>query len=117
MEEKDENEIGKLRKQAQEYVDLKLNILKLEIYEKLSLIGASMISSFIIIILILCFIMSVFLAFAFYLGELFHSYGLGFLVSGLIYIVLLILFVMLFRKPLKTFIINKTIQLFTSNDE
>lgn len=117
MEEKTENEIGLLRKQVSEYADVKLRIMKLELFEKLALLGASLVSSFIVIILILLFISSLFLAFAFYLGELFKNYGLGFLVSGGIYLFLLILFMMLIRKPLKELIINKTIQLFMHDDE
>lgn len=117
MEEKTENEIGLLRKQVSEYAEVKLRIMKLELFEKLALLGASLVSSFIVIILILLFISSLFLAFAFYLGELFQNYGLGFLVSGGIYLFLLILFIMLIRKPLKELIINKTIQLFMHDDE
>jgi hypothetical protein len=117
MEEKEQNEIGKLRKQGSEYFDLKLRILQLEMYEKASLLGASLISSMIVIVLVLFFITSLFLAFAFYLGQTLHNYALGFLISGGIYLLVLILFLFLFRKPMKTFIINKTIQLFTQNDE
>jgi hypothetical protein len=117
MEEKHENEIGKMRKQTSELVDIKIALVKLEVYEKVSMIGASIISGMIVMILILFFITSLFLSFALYLGELFQSFPLGFLLSGAIYLLLLLLFLFLFRRPMKAFIINKTIQLFTSNHE
>ena len=117
MEDSSENEIGLLRKQVSEYADIRLRLLKLDIYEKLSLLGASLLSSMIVVILTLFFITSVFLAVAFYLGSVFKNYGLGFLVSGGIYLILLLLFVLVFRKPMKQFIISKIIQLFMHDDE
>ena len=97
MSEQKGNPISDLKQQLIEYVDLKVKILKLEIYEKASLISASLASGLIIVLLVTFFVLSLFLSFAFYLGQLLNNYALGFGISGLLYLILLILFFVAFK--------------------
>jgi len=112
MSEQKGNPISDLKQQLIEYVDLKVKILKLEIYEKASLISASLASGLIIVLLVTFFVLSLFLSFAFYLGQLLNNYALGFGISGLLYLILLIVFFVAFKNSFKKYITNKLILLF-----
>jgi hypothetical protein len=119
MSEQNNSPLNALKQQLTEYIDLKVELLKLEFYEKASLLSASLASGLIVILLITFFVLSLFLSFAFYLGQLLHNYALGFGLSGLLYLVLLILFFVAFKSSFKKYITNKLIQLFAaeSNEE
>lgn len=76
---------------AKEYVDTQLELIKLKSIAKASRIGATIIldSSKLILVLLIIFFVS--LSLGFWLGELMESNALGFLTTGIIFFIILLL--------------------------
>jgi len=91
--------IDNIRKEVQEYVEIKLDLLRLHLAEHLSRL-LSNVSTMIIIGYLVCLIL-MFLSFAagFYIGTLLHSTEAGFLCVAGFYTLLLIAF-LVFRKQI-----------------
>lgn len=98
------------------YAELKLELLKLNAYEK----GGKIIShlSYDLLLMLLAFFATlfIFLAIGFYLGELLESMGAGFAVVAILYI-LLIGIIMKNRKSIQFKIMNIIISALTGNDD
>ncbi len=118
MQEEINNPIKDFKDKTAEYLELRVELLKLEIFEKSSQLSASLAVGIITIILIMFFALSLFLALAFYIGQQLHNYAQGFLYSGLVYLIILILFILFGRNSIKKYVTNKVIKLFnTTADE
>ncbi len=76
---------------AKEYVDTQLELLKLKSIAKASRIGATIILDSTKLILVLLIIFFVSLSLGFWLGELMGSNALGFLTTGIIFFIILLL--------------------------
>lgn len=100
-----------------DYVEAKVELFKINAYEKIAQVSAVLFSS--VIIVLAGFFVLLFLSISggLYLGSLFNSNALGFLIIAGIYI-LLLLFVIIFRKKLlEKQIVDKVIeQLFKNED-
>lgn len=92
-----------------EYVDTRIDLVKLKVIAKSSrIIGALVVDvSKLVLLLIIIFFFS--LALGFYLGELLGSYSLGFLATGGIFLVLLLL-IKLFEPKLEAKVMDITIR-------
>ena len=93
--EKDAGEIFReLKKDLSAYVELKLELLKLNTYERTGKVIAVL--SYGVILLFLAFfaILFIFLALGFFLGDLFGSVGSGFGVVAVLYLLLIGIIVM-----------------------
>ena len=115
--DKDSGEIfQKLKKDASAYIELKLELLKLNTYERTGKVITLL--SYGIILLLLAFfaILFIFLALGFYLGTIFNSLGIGFGIVALLYLVLIFLTVR-FQLMIKEKIMNLIISALMSNDE
>lgn len=90
MEEQKFSFTGSYQK-AKEYLDTQIEILKLKAISKSSrIVGAVVLDvSKVVIVLIILFFWS--LALGFWLGELMNSYSLGFLATGGIFLVILLI--------------------------
>jgi len=98
-----------------EYVELKSERARLELIESSAKITAYLSSAIIIVILIMFFLLSLLVAGSFFLGQCLHNYGIGFLISAGIYLLLLLFFLMSWKKRSERSIINKIIQLTNSD--
>jgi hypothetical protein len=61
--------------------------------------------------------MSLVIALSFFMGQYLHNYGLGFLISAGVFLVLLLIFVLAIRKSTEISITNKIIQLTGENEQ
>lgn len=90
------------------YVNNRIGYLKLHFLERLSqtssLLAFGLIVAF-LIVSVFCFAL---VALGFYLGEILHSNAAGFGVVALCWLLLLVL-VLLFRNPIKSYFLNRTI--------
>jgi hypothetical protein len=116
MEADKEQPIKALKIQVTEYVELKAEHTRLGLIESTAKITAYFASTLIIVVLILFFVLAMFVAVSFFIGQMLGSFGLGFLISGVIYLLVLGLFLLAFKKKLELYIINKIIDL-TDGDQ
>ena len=94
-------EIGKLIQEIKEYLDLKYDIARLDITEKIVVLFSVFYSFMIFVILVPGILMFLSFALAYYLGLVFGGYHWGFLVVGGLYFIIAIIF-LIFRKRLIT---------------
>ena len=94
-------EIGKLIQETKEYLDLKYDIARLDITEKIVVLFSVFYSFMIFIILVPGIFMFLSFALAYYLGLIFGGYHWGFLAVGGLYFIIAIIF-LIFRKRLIT---------------
>ncbi|WP_196940995.1 phage holin family protein [Sphingobacterium pedocola] len=108
MEEQKFSFSGSFQK-IQEYVDTRIDLIKLKVVSRSSrIIGALIVDvSKLVLLLIIIFFFS--LALGFYLGELLGSYSLGFLATGGIFLVLLLM-IKFFEPKLEAKLMDITIQ-------
>ncbi len=95
------NDIAKLFEDVKEYLDLKYDIARLDITEKMVLIFTQFYSFFLFILIVPSIFLFFSFALSFYLGSLFDANYIGFLIVGLIYFLFAIFFFTL-RKTLIT---------------
>ena len=115
--EKDSGEIfHKLKKDLSAYVELKLELLKLNTYERTGKVIAVL--SYGIILLFLAFfaILFIFLALGFFLSDWFGSAGFGFGAVAVLYI-LLIGIIILNKDRISNKVLNVVLSALTTNDD
>ncbi|WP_262245074.1 phage holin family protein [Parapedobacter soli] len=117
MEEKKFSINGTFRK-SKEYIDTRIKLAKLKFVERSSRLVASLATDGLKGILLLFVVFYLSLALGFFLSELLGSSALGFLVTGGIFL-LLIVVVSAFEQPLERFFMNLSIKRFLQkwNDE
>lgn len=76
---------------AKEYVDTQLELLRLKAISRSSRIGATIILDMTRVLLVLLIVFFMSLALGFFLAELLRSYALGFLATGAIFLVILLI--------------------------
>ncbi len=94
-------EIGKLIQEIKEYLDLKYDIARLDITEKIVVLFSVFYSFMILVVLIPGIFMFLSFALSYYLGLVFGGYHWGFLIVGGLYFILAVIF-LIFRKRLIT---------------
>jgi hypothetical protein len=97
------------------YAELKIELFKLGAYERMGTVISVL--SYGLILLIVGFFLTlfIFLALGFFLSEWLHSTGIGFSIIAVIYL-LLTGAVLLFRNPIRTYILNAVLTALTNND-
>ncbi|HWK99079.1 MAG TPA: phage holin family protein [Parapedobacter sp.] len=110
--------INGVYQKSKEYIDTRFKLFKLKLVERSSRLIASLITDGLKGILAVFVIFYLSLALGFYLSELLGSSALGFLATGGIF-VLLIIVVSAFENPLERFFMNLSIKRFLQkwNDE
>ena len=105
-----------LKKDLSAYVELKLELLKLNTYERTGKVIAVL--SYGVILLFLAFfaILFIFLALGFFLGDLFGSAGSGFGVVAVLYL-LLIGIIIMNKDRISNKVLNVVISALTTNDD
>jgi len=117
MEEK-KFSINGVYQKSKEYIDTRFRLFKLKLVERSSRLIASLITDGLKGVLAIFVIFYLSLALGFYLSELLGSSALGFLATGGLF-VLLIIIVSAFENPLERFFMNLSIKRFLQkwNDE
>ena len=117
MEEK-KFSINGVYQKSKEYIDTRFKLFKLKLVERSSRLIASLITDGLKGILALFVVFYLSLSLGFYLSELLGSSSLGFLATGGIFIVLIVV-VSAFEAPLERFFMNLSIKRFLQkwNDE
>ena len=113
--EKDAGEIFReLKKDLSAYVELKLELLKLNTYERTGKVITVL--SYGVILLFLAFfaILFIFLALGFFLGDLFGSVGSGF---GVVAVLYLLLIGIINKDRISNKVLNVVISALTTNDD
>lgn len=106
------DEFNDIRKDVLEYIDIKLDLIRLHTTENLSRIFSNIATMAVIGYLL--FLIVIFLSFSagFYLGSLLNSIELGFLCMAGLYIILLILFLLFRKKIIERPVIKAMVRLF-----
>lgn len=92
------------------YIDNRIQLIKLELISALANVAAGLISSFLLLGMGLIFLIMFNFALAFYLGSLFENQALGFLVVGLIYVLLFVLYYYFFRNTVDKKVKDKIVK-------
>lgn len=110
--------INGVYQKSKEYIDTRFKLFRLKLVERSSRLIASLVTDGLKGILAVFVVFYLSLALGFYLSELLGSSALGFLATGGIFVLLIIL-VSAFENPLERFFMNLSIKRFLQkwNDE
>lgn len=115
--EKDSGKVfHELKDDLKTYAELKLELLKLEAYEKAGKIISNLSYDLLLLFLAFFAVLFIFLAIGFYLGELLRSMGAGFAVVAILYL-LTIGIIMKNKNGVQRKIMNVMISVFTAKDD
>lgn len=109
--------ITEMRKELHEYVNLRIEVLKLTIYEKSAKVTAAMASALVIAFLVLFLLLFVFLAASNWFGQMLDNTAAGYGLVALFYLVLLFIFLMVRKKYFEQPIIDKMIDVLIEDDD
>ena len=110
--EKTTNAFEAIKTQAEEYLDNRITLVKLQIAEKGSKLFATLFTGFVIVILAFCVIIFLSIMAGDWFAVLLGSQFKGFAVIGGIYILALLFVLTTGRRLVSSFLINKIIKLF-----
>jgi len=99
------------------YIDNRIQLIKLELISALANVAAGLISSFLLLGMGLIILIMFNFALAFYLGSLFENQALGFLVVGLIYVLLFVLYYYFFRNTVDKNVKDKIVKIIFMADK
>lgn len=104
------NAIKNLVKEGRDYIDTRMQLFKLNAVNKVSEIGSSIASTFIIGFIFFLFVIILSIGLGFLLGEITGKIYYGFFIVAAFYLLIGIIFYFLRHKLLKTCISNKIIK-------
>ncbi|MDR0232603.1 MAG: phage holin family protein [Dysgonamonadaceae bacterium] len=98
-----------IKKDLTAYITLKLEVLKLDVYEKSSVFSSLLLYGLILLLVVFFAFLFLFLALGLYLGQLLDSFGTGMVLVAVLYV---IAFVVLLwqRKKIQNWLINLFVQ-------
>jgi hypothetical protein len=102
--------IDNIKKEIQEYVEVKLDLLKLHIAEHLSRLLSNAVTMFIAGFFLFLILLFISFASGFYLGSVLHSNEAGFLCIAGFYFLVLIVFLMLRKKIVEKPVIKSVVR-------
>lgn len=103
-----------ITQKAKEYVQNYKDLAYLQVVEKVSRLVPSAVTGVITIVCLLFVIFYLSIALALFLGELFNSYALGFTVTGLLFLLVIVL-IFVFGNSIKKKITDATIRVLLNN--
>ena len=107
--------VVELKKDLTSYVELKLELLKLNTYERTGKVISVLSYGLVLLFLAFFCILFLFLALGFYLGEILNSIGAGFGIVAVLY-VLIILLTIKNKQKISTKVVNEVIAALLTND-
>jgi pilus assembly protein TadC len=99
-----------LKAQILEYIELKTELTRLSLIEYVAKVASFIFAAIVGIIIISLVFLSIFIAISFFIGQLVHSYGLGFLISAVIYLLILWYFATIGRRKVQNYMIKKILE-------
>ncbi len=116
MEKETGQVFRELKDDLSSFVELKLDLLKLNTYERVSKVLAILSYGVVVLFVVFLAILFLFLALGFYLGDVFNSNALGFGAVALLYI-LVVIIVILSKDKISALIRNIMIASMMGDDE
>lgn len=116
MEKDSENIFGKLKDDLTAYVKLKLELLKLNTYERIGELTAILSYGLVLLFLAFFSVLFIFIALGFWLGEVLDSAAAGFGIVAALYLVCIGI-ILLARKKLREKVLNVVIAALMAHDE
>lgn len=116
MEKDSDKFFRELKDDVSAYMELKLELLKLSTYERTGKVIAVLSYGLILLFLAFFAILFIFLALGFFLGDLLSSFGLGFGIVAVLYVLLLGV-IILNKDKISTQVLNEVIGALTMNDD
>ncbi len=114
--DKDASEIFRnLKQDISDYAGLKFEIIKLDTYERIGKVIATLSYGIVLVTLIFFVILFIFLALGFYLGSVFESEGLGFALVTAIYLSMIVLLI-LNKKWVHSIVLNNIVETMMTKD-
>jgi hypothetical protein len=105
-------DIDSIRKDIQEYIEVRLDLLRLHTAENISRILSSAVNAAVIGYLLLIILLFLSFAGGFFFGSLLHSNELGFLCVAGFYLLVLVIFLVVRKQVVEKPIINAIMKLF-----
>ena len=105
-----------IKKDLTSYITLKLEILKLDVYEKSSVFSSLLLYGLILILVVFFAFLFLFLALGFYLGQLLNSLGTGMILVAVLYIIVFCILLWQ-RKKIQNWFMNLFVEQITGNED
>lgn len=83
-----------------EYIENRIELVKLGLVSVLANLSAKLISSFLMLLFLLFILLMLSLSLAYYLGQLYENIALGFAAVGGIYLLIFIIYMLVAKKPI-----------------
>jgi len=109
--------ISELRKELNQYVNLRMELMQLTIYEKSAKVVAAFASSMVMAFLGFFLMLFVFLALANWMGEILSSLAAGYGIVAGFYLIMLLIFMAVRKKYFEKPIIDKMIDVLMEDDD
>jgi len=93
-----------------EYIDNRIQLVKLGLVSVLANLTAKLISSFLTLLIALIILFMFSISLAFYFGELYQNNALGFAIVGGIYLIIFIAYILFAKKPIDIKVKDKIVQ-------
>jgi hypothetical protein len=113
----DKNELRNFSDDVKEYINAQLQIIRLNVTEKVAFTFSNFITTGLSVVLILITLVFVSLGGAFWLGGLVENTPIGFLLMGAFYLVIFIITRLFFSKGLKSLLMNILINDLTNDQD
>ena len=105
-----------IKKDLTAYITLKLEILKLDVYEKSSMFSSLLLYGLILLLVVFFAFLFLFVALGVYLGQLLNNYGTGMILIAVLY--LIVLSVLLWRrKKIQNWLVNVFVEQIIQEDD
>ena len=105
-----------VKKDLTAYITLKLEILKLGVYEKSSVFSSLLLYGLILLLVVFFAFLFLFLALGLYIGQLLNSYGTGMALVAVLYIIILAILLWQ-RKNVQNCLINLFVKQITQEED
>ena len=109
--------ISELRKELNQYVNLRMELMQLTIYEKSAKVVAAFASSMVMAFLGFFLMLFVFLALANWFGEILGSLAVGYGIVAGFYLIMLLIFMAVRKKYFEQPIVDKMIDVLMEDDD
>lgn len=109
--------ISELRKELNQYVNLRMELMQLTIYEKSAKVVAAFASSMVMAFLGFFLMLFIFLALANWFGEILGSLAVGYGIVAGFYLIMLLIFMAIRKKYFEQPIVDKMIDVLMEDDD
>ena len=111
-----ETKIDDVGVHLKEYVKIQYDLIELQLIEKTAVSGAALISSFVVSLVLFISVIFLSVGLAFYLSQLLNNSLLSFVLVGILYLLITVLFIIFKKQWLILPLRNKIIKVLTNKD-